>query len=97
MLQSLISLSDEDIALATDAVSRWCVSQRVAIESADGRRAPAAAVEPVHSRATREDLTASLFRALGPLTERLDTIRHVSLSDDHPARTSNPAAESGRN
>jgi hypothetical protein len=50
MLQSLISMPDEQIDLVLDAVKSWCEAHGVSLESHDGRRAINLAVNIVCSR-----------------------------------------------
>ncbi|WP_325347027.1 hypothetical protein [Xylophilus sp.] len=63
MLQSLISLEDDQIDLVMDCVNQWCEIRRVEIDSVEGRRALNVAVNILCSRRPRnllEEMSAQL-------------------------------------
>jgi hypothetical protein len=45
MLQSLMTLSDDDLDLLIRSVHRWCALNKVSVDSLDGRRAITVAIE----------------------------------------------------
>jgi hypothetical protein len=49
MLQSLMTLSDEEVDLLIRSVHRWCALNNVSIDSSDGRRAITVAIELMQS------------------------------------------------
>jgi hypothetical protein len=65
MLQSLISLSDQEIELVTDAVRKWCLQQNCEIDSSEGRRAITAAIDIVQTNPGQDTLLAELSEKLG--------------------------------
>jgi len=67
MLQSLISLEDNEIDTVLNAVTAYCGSRGVSIESEEGRKAIAVAVDVISSRHA-----ADLFLEI---QERLDESR----------------------
>lgn len=66
MLQSLISLTDEEITAVTDAVRQWCSQGKVDIDSSEGRRAITAAIDLIQTNGTRHNLFANLSQRLSP-------------------------------
>ena len=65
MLQSLISLTDHDVARVTDAVRQWCSAQRIDVDSSEGHRALTVAIDLVLTRrgeALLEELVQRLDR-----------------------------------
>lgn len=69
MLQSLISLQDDQIEIVLAAVTEWCSEHDVSIDSPDGRRAILAAVDVI------SNYQMSSFR--DTLAERLAGITNV--------------------
>lgn len=63
MLQSLISLRDDEIDIVLGAVTQWCRGMGVAVESEEGRRAITVAVNLICSRSV-DDFPAELFKQL---------------------------------
>jgi len=76
MLQSLISLSDDEIELVTDAVNKWCRANHCAIDSSDGRRALTAAIDLVQFRQDDSLLLEELTSRLHPDQEFLKETVH---------------------
>lgn len=66
MLQSLISLSDDEIEQVTATVSEWCRANHCSIDSQDGHRALTAAIELVQSRHSEQRLLEELTSRLAP-------------------------------
>ncbi|WP_246622170.1 hypothetical protein [Rhizobium laguerreae] len=70
MLQSLISLSDQDTELVITAVRQWCTKNDCEIDTNEGRRALTLAIDLVQysSRDTLfQDLTKRLCPRSGPI------------------------------
>jgi hypothetical protein len=67
MLQSLISLSDEEIEVVTRAVREWCILQRCEIDSHEGRRALRHAIDLVQCKNADDTLMAELTSRLAPI------------------------------
>ncbi|RWY68878.1 hypothetical protein [Rhizobium sp. WSM1325] len=65
MLQSLITLSDQDIDIVITAVRRWCTKNHCEIDSNEGRRALTLAIDLVQNSA-RDTLLQNLTERLGP-------------------------------
>lgn len=65
MLQSLISLSDAEIELVTDAVNEWCLANHCVVGSSAGYRALTTAIDLVQHRNNAsllwEELTSRLL------------------------------------
>lgn len=68
MLQSLISLEDQDIDTVLDAVTAWCDIRGVLVDSAEGRRAITIAVDIVCNHGS--------FDLYKELSQRLDEPRN---------------------
>lgn len=66
MLMSLTSLSDEEIEAVTAAVSQWCKANHCQIDSSEGRRAIAIAIDVVQLKPGIE-LSAELHRRMRQL------------------------------
>jgi hypothetical protein len=66
MLQSLITLSDDEIELVTDAVNMWCRANQCLVDSSDGRRALTAAIDLVQYRQAKSLLLDELTSRLHP-------------------------------
>ncbi|MBW9115545.1 hypothetical protein JNB88_18055 [Rhizobium cauense] len=64
MLQSLASLSDDDVAAILGTVQKLCAGRKVGIESADGRRAMQIAVNYIESSGSGVGLLEKLISAL---------------------------------
>ncbi len=64
MLQSLISLSDSEIELVTNAVREWCRQNSCGIDSNQGRRAITVAVDLIQSKHAEECLLPELTQRL---------------------------------
>ncbi|TLX14441.1 hypothetical protein [Rhizobium sp. MHM7A] len=64
MLLSFISLDDSEITIVTDAVRQWCCEKKLDIDSIEGRRAIAAAVDLVQMNLARDRLLAELSKQL---------------------------------
>ncbi|MBX4912924.1 hypothetical protein [Rhizobium bangladeshense] len=64
MLLSFISLDDSEIAIVTDAVRQWCCEKKLDIDSIEGRRAIAVAVDLVQMNLARNRLLAELSKQL---------------------------------
>jgi hypothetical protein len=67
MLQSLISLSDEEIEIVTSAVREWCRANNYQIDSLQGRRAITVAIDIVQTEYKEDKLIAELTARLAPL------------------------------
>jgi hypothetical protein len=67
MLQSLISLSDDEIEMVTATVSEWCRVNQCAIDSANGHRALTAAIDLVQAKHGEARLLMELTSRLSPL------------------------------
>ncbi|RWX35107.1 hypothetical protein EHI47_05385 [Rhizobium leguminosarum] len=65
MLQSLMTLSDQDIELVITAVRQWCTKNHCEIDSNEGRHALTLAIGLVQNSA-RDTLLQSLTEHLGP-------------------------------
>jgi len=68
MLQSLLSLEDDQIATVLDAVQRWCADQHTDIDSGDGRRAIRMAIDLVQTTSDAATLLDTLKVRLAPAT-----------------------------
>ncbi|MBB4234150.1 hypothetical protein [Rhizobium esperanzae] len=64
MLLSLISLTDDEIAIVTNAVRQWCCEKKLDIDSVEGRRAITIAVDLVQLNTDHDKLFAELSRQL---------------------------------
>ncbi|MBX4888850.1 hypothetical protein [Rhizobium bangladeshense] len=64
MLLSFISLDDSEITIVTDAVRQWCCKKKLDIDSIEGRRAIAVAVDLVQMNLARDRLLAELSKQL---------------------------------
>jgi hypothetical protein len=64
MLQSLISLSDDQIDAVTDAVREWCAANHCPIQSEKGRRAMIVAIDIAQLTGGTVDLFDRLCGAL---------------------------------
>ncbi|MBX4867126.1 hypothetical protein [Rhizobium bangladeshense] len=64
MLLSFISLDDSEITIVTDAVRQWCCEKKLDIDSIEGRRAIAVAVDLVQMNLARDRLLAELSKQL---------------------------------
>ncbi|MBY3390430.1 MULTISPECIES: hypothetical protein [Rhizobium] len=71
MLQSLITLSDQDIEVVITAVRQWCTKNHCEIDSNEGRRALTLAIDLVQNSA-RDTLLQNLTERLGPWSGQMD-------------------------
>ncbi|MBY5780808.1 hypothetical protein HFN59_27425 [Rhizobium leguminosarum] len=71
MLQSLITLSDQDIEVVITAVGQWCTKNHCEIDSNEGRRALTLAIDLVQNSA-RDRLLQNLTERLGPRSGQMD-------------------------
>ncbi|MBY3345512.1 hypothetical protein [Rhizobium laguerreae] len=71
MLQSLITLSDQDIEVVITAVRQWCIKNHCEIDSNEGRRALTLAIDLVQNSA-RDRLLQNLTERLGPRSGQMD-------------------------
>ncbi|MBY5354516.1 hypothetical protein HFO94_13380 [Rhizobium leguminosarum] len=74
MLQSLISLSDQDVECVIDTVRDWCSQHHCTIDSRRGRLALTTAVDLIQTTGFREALPLELSKRLdGPVGEPPDS------------------------
>lgn len=73
MLHFLISLSDSDINLVTNAVREWCRLHRCDINGSEGRRALAFGLDLVQSKQAGDCLVAALTHRLAVHTDDEDS------------------------
>ncbi|MCW1408468.1 hypothetical protein OLZ32_10975 [Rhizobium sp. 1AS11] len=71
MLQSLITLSDQDIELVVTAVGQWCTKNHCEIDSNEGHRALTLAIDLVQNGA-RNTLLQNLTERLCPRSGQMD-------------------------
>jgi hypothetical protein len=64
MLQTLISLEDEDIDIVTSALRKWCSENECEIDSAKGRNALVTAVDLIQTKGVRDDFDNHLASKL---------------------------------
>ncbi|EPE96211.1 hypothetical protein [Rhizobium grahamii] len=64
MFHSLVTLDDRDIAAILEALEEWCSARGVEIESDQGRRAMAIAVDHVQTKGTSAELLAEISAQL---------------------------------
>ncbi|MEH7836551.1 hypothetical protein V7796_12320 [Rhizobium laguerreae] len=64
MLQSLISLSDQDVECVIDAVRDWCSQHHCTIDSRRGRLALTTAVDLIQTTGSPEALPLELSKRL---------------------------------
>jgi hypothetical protein len=64
MLQSLISLSDQEIELVTEAVRQWCSKHHCDVDSTEGHRALTAAIDIVQTRPGKRTVIEELSERL---------------------------------
>ncbi|WP_245006910.1 hypothetical protein [Rhizobium laguerreae] len=69
MLQSLITLSDQDIEVVITAVRQWCTRNHCEIDSNEGRRALTLAIV---QNSARDTLLQNLTERLGPRSGQMD-------------------------
>ncbi|MBY3413112.1 hypothetical protein HFN69_29920 [Rhizobium laguerreae] len=74
MLQSLISLSDQDVECVIDTVRDWCSQHHCTIDSRRGRLALTTAVDLIQTTGAREALPLELSKRLdgGPIADPAD-------------------------
>nr|WP_132961039.1 hypothetical protein [Rhizobium sp. BK251] len=65
MLQTLISLSDQEIELVIGAVREWCAENHCEIDSSEGRRAMTAAVDVLQASPSRSVFLQELSQRMG--------------------------------
>lgn len=69
MLQSLISLSDEEIEAVTSSVREWCRANHCEGDSSEGRRALTVEIDLVQSKHTEKCVVALLSQRLAPASD----------------------------
>jgi hypothetical protein len=67
MLQSLISLSDNEIETVTSAVREWCRVNNCQIDSAQGHRAIAVAIDLIQTQHAEVVFIGELSSRLAPM------------------------------
>jgi len=80
MLQSLASLNDRDVQAILDALDKWCASHHVDVESEEGQRAMAAAIDFVQAKGFSCDPVGEVSQYLESVLQResdvVDAKRH---------------------
>ncbi|MGO7486546.1 hypothetical protein ACC808_27845 [Rhizobium ruizarguesonis] len=71
MLQSLITLSDQDIEVVITAVQQWCTRNHCDIDSNEGHRALTLAIDLVQNSA-RDTLLHNMTERLGSRAGQMD-------------------------
>jgi hypothetical protein len=69
VLQSLISLSDQDIDRVMTAVRGWCTEHNCAIDSSEGHRALTIAIDIVQSQGGQNSVSTKLAERLAPYSD----------------------------